>query len=121
IIKKRNVENIFFVSCGGSFALMYLSKYLVDRESPTIDAHIYSSNEFLYRNHAKLGDNSIVLVCSNSGNTPESDEASKLAKEKGALTITLTGKLGTNLANGCDIHLKYKSADTAFASRHYIM
>src|SRR5699024_3642327 len=82
IIKKRNVENIFFVSCGGSFSLIFSSKYLVDRESPIIDAHIYSLNEFLYRNDAILVDNSNVYICTISGNTPESVEASKLAKEK---------------------------------------
>src|SRR5699024_1171936 len=33
----------------------------------------------------------------------------------------VTGKLGTNLPNGCDINLKYKSADNAFASSHSIL
>lgn len=121
IIEKRDVKNVFFVSCGGSFALMYLSKYLIDREAKTIDAHIYSSNEFLHRNHSKLGENSVVLFCSHSGNTPETVEASKYAKAKGALTISLTNQLGTNLPNNCDINLKYEWGEDAYASSHSIL
>ncbi len=120
-VVKRDVKNIFFVSCGGSFALMYLSKYLVDREAKTIDAHIYSSNEFLYRNHARLGGNSVVLFCSHSGNTPETVAASELAKSKGALTISLTNELGTKLPNNCDINLKYEWGDDAYASSHSLL
>src|SRR5699024_11337488 len=84
VIAEREFNNVFFVSCGGSFALMYLSKYIVDVEAEKVDAHIYSSNEFLYRKHGKLNEKSIVLFCSHSGNTPESVAASKYAKEMGA-------------------------------------
>ena len=121
IIEKRDVKNVFFVSCGGSFALMYLSKYLMDREATAIDAHIYSSNEFIHRNHAKLGENSVVLLCSHSGNTPETVEASEFAKSKGALTISLTNELGTKLPSNCDINLKYEWGEDAYTSSHSIL
>src|SRR5699024_1229942 len=102
----------------GSFALMYLSKYIVDCEASKIDAHIYSSNEFLYRKHGKLNSNSVVLFCSHSGNTPESVEASKYAKKMGALTISLTNSLDGKLAEICDIPLKYEWGKDPFASSH---
>lgn len=121
IIKSREVENVFFISCGGSFALMYLSEFIIDVQSENIDAHIYSSNEFLYRKHGKLSEKSIVLFCSHSGNTAESVEASKYAKEKGALTISLTSGTTGKLTEICDINLKYEWGLNPFDSSHSIL
>ncbi|OZU87201.1 fructosamine deglycase [Virgibacillus indicus] len=122
VIEKRTVKNVFFVSCGGSFALMYMSKYVVDREAKIIDAHIYSSNEFLHRNHSKLGNDSIVILCSHSGKTPETVEAAKLAQAKGALTISLTNIIESPLAETAEIALKYEfGKEAGFTSSHSIL
>ncbi|MGM7719515.1 SIS domain-containing protein [Metabacillus sp. Hm71] len=107
-VKKKNVENVFFVACGGSSALMYPSKYVIDREAKKMDAHLYSSNEFIYRNHSKLGNHSLVILCSHSGTTPETVEAAKFAKSKGALTVSLTNEIGSPLAQASDVVLKYE-------------
>lgn len=107
-VEKRNIENVFFVACGGSSALMYPSKYVFDREAKKLDAHLYSSNEFIHRNHAKLGTQSLVILCSHSGNTPETVEAAKFAKSNGALTVSLTHEVESPLAKASEVVLKYE-------------
>ncbi|MBD1382616.1 SIS domain-containing protein [Metabacillus arenae] len=114
-VKKKRFENVFFVACGGSSALMYPGKYVIDREAEKMDAHLYSSNEFIYRNHSKLGENSLVILCSHSGKTPETVESAKFAKSKGALTVSLTNEIGSPLAQASDVVLKYEWGQEANA------
>ncbi len=54
---------------------MYPSKYVFDREAKAISSDLYSSNEFIQRNPIQLGENSLVILCSQSGNTPETVKA----------------------------------------------
>jgi fructoselysine 6-phosphate deglycase len=90
VLKEREIDRVFFVACGGSSSLMYASKYVLDRESKTIDSDLYSSNEFIYRNPKKLNEKSLVICCSHFGKTPETVEAARFAREKGALNVSLT-------------------------------
>nr|WP_263323243.1 SIS domain-containing protein [Neobacillus sp. Marseille-Q6967] len=107
-VEKRSITNVFFVACGGSSAIMYPSKYVIDREAKNLDAHLYSANEFIHRNHSKLGSNSLVILCSHSGTTPETVEAAKFARSKGALAVSLTNEEGSPLAQASDVVLKYE-------------
>ncbi|MDQ0247023.1 fructoselysine 6-phosphate deglycase [Bacillus fengqiuensis] len=90
VLKEREIERVFFAACGGSSSLMYASKYVLDRESETIDSDLYSSNEFVHRNPRKLNEKALVILCSHYGKTPETVEAARFAREKGALTVSLT-------------------------------
>ncbi|WP_246277141.1 SIS domain-containing protein [Neobacillus endophyticus] len=90
VIKQRELDRVFFVACGGSSSLMYTSQYVMDRESTAIDAYLYSSNEFVHCSPKKLNEKSLVILCSHYGKTPETVEAARFAREKGALTVSLT-------------------------------
>jgi fructoselysine 6-phosphate deglycase len=105
--KKRTIDRVFYVACGGSSALMFPSKYVLDRESKTITSEIYSSNEFIYRNPQSLGTNSLVILCSHKGKTPETTEAAKFAKSKGALTVSLMFVETAPLADESDYIVNY--------------
>lgn len=122
-VEKKQIDNVFFVACGGSSALMYPSKYVVDREAKKLDAHLYSANEFIHRNHAKLGDHSLVILCSHSGTTPETVEAAKFARSKGALTISLTHEPTSPLAQASEVVLKYEWGQeaNAFATNYSVL
>lgn len=108
--KQRQIDRVFFVACGGSSALMYPSKYFLDRESATITSEILSSNEFIHRNPASLGANSLVILCSHKGKTPETTEAAKFAKDKGALTVSLMYVETAPLADESDFIVNYSWA-----------
>ncbi|MDR7316416.1 SIS domain-containing protein [Brevibacillus nitrificans] len=122
-ISSRPIENVFLVACGGSSALMYPSKYLLDREAKTIAADLYSSNEFIHRNPVRLGSKSLVILCSHSGNTPETAEAAKFARSKGALTVSLTNEPASPLAEASEHVIKYSYGPDApaFETNYSIM
>ncbi|GIO84817.1 fructosamine deglycase FrlB [Paenibacillus faecis] len=108
--KEREIRRVFLVACGGSSALMYPSKYFIDRESTQITAEVYNSNEFIYRNPATLGSDSLVILCSHKGKTPETTEAAKFAKGKGALTVSLMYVETAPLAEESDFIVNYSWA-----------
>lgn len=107
-LQRREIEKVYLVACGGSSALMYASKYALDREAKRIDSDLYSSNEFVYRNPARLGEKSLVILCSHYGKTPETVEAARHAKKKGAMTVSLTYEADSPLAHASEFVIVYE-------------
>ncbi|OIK15686.1 fructosamine deglycase [Bacillus sp. MUM 116] len=111
VFEERNIDRVYFVACGGSSSLMFASKFVLDRESGTIDSDLYSSNEFIHRNPKKLNEKSLVILCSHYGKTPETVEAARFAKEKGALTVSLTFDAESPLAKTSEYVIVYLDKD----------
>ena len=109
---RKALTNIYLVACGGSFAQMHLPKYALDRESKTIPADAYSSAEFVLRDPPRLGAGSLVILCSSSGNTPETVEAARFARARGAYTVGLTTKPDSPLAKEVHGAIGYESQQT---------
>ncbi|MEG0272670.1 MAG: SIS domain-containing protein [Hydrogenoanaerobacterium sp.] len=86
--KIGGIDSIYFVACGGSFAGFFPAKYMIEHESKKLKTSLFTSNEFVYAPPSSCGDNSIVFACSMRG-TPETCEAVRVAKERGATTIVL--------------------------------
>ncbi|BBR19316.1 SIS domain-containing protein [Salmonella enterica subsp. enterica serovar Indiana] len=84
------IRQVFLVACGGSLVDMYPAKYFFDSEATTLHVGMYTANEFVYATPKTLSENSLVIVCSHGGNTPESVAAAKLARAHQAQTVTLT-------------------------------
>ncbi|WP_085524428.1 SIS domain-containing protein [Tuberibacillus sp. Marseille-P3662] len=122
-LKSKTIKNVFFVACGGSSALMYPSKYLMDHEAQSIESDLYSSNEFIHRNPAKLGKDSLVILCSHEGKTPETVESVQFAKSKGATTIALTYNPNSPLTTDADFVLRYadRGDNDAFNTNYGVM
>jgi len=105
-VSKQKPRNIYFVACGGSLAFMHNQQYIIDRETD-IPSFILSSNEFVHRSPRALGPGSLVITCSHSGNTPETVEATKFAREKGALTLAYSFKEDSPLWQTAEYNLHY--------------
>lgn len=99
------VNAVYFVACGGSQAVLMAGQYIFDKET-MVPSHVYTANEFMYDTPKSLNEQSLVISCSHSGNTPETVAATKLAREKGAMTIALSNAEGSPLWNAaqCPVH-----------------
>ncbi|MDO4356571.1 MAG: SIS domain-containing protein [Clostridia bacterium] len=95
-VRARRIENVYFVACGGSKAIFDPAQYIFDRET-AVPSFVYTANEFIHRCPKGLGEHSLVVSCSHSGNTPETVRATELAGEKGALTVSFSFKPGSPL------------------------
>jgi fructoselysine 6-phosphate deglycase len=118
VAARGNVTDIFFVACGGSYAHMLPNQYIVEREANAIIGNTLNAAEFKARAPKRLGKNSIVIACSHSGTTPETVEAVKIAREAGALTISLTHDLGSPLDQASEFTVSYVHAPLTMSPVH---
>ena len=88
--EKGGIKNIYFVGCGGSLGALYPAKTFMEKESRTLRSAWINSNEFVHSTPADFGENSIICMACHKGNTPETIEAAKLGKEKGAAAVSYT-------------------------------
>jgi fructoselysine-6-P-deglycase FrlB-like protein len=107
----EGISEVYLVACGGSLVDMYPAKYFLDSEAKKLIAGMYTANEFVHALPGRLGAQSVVIVCSHGGNTPESVAAAKAAKEKGAHTIGLTHNKEAALLKHSDYSFLYEWGD----------
>lgn len=116
--ERDTVSEVYFVACGGSYALMMPNQYVMDRESVGIAGFAVNAAEFTARTPKRLGKGSVVILCSHSGNTPETVEAARLARSKGALTIALTHVPGSPLDEAAEFTVFYEHAPMTMTAEH---
>ncbi|SFO16376.1 fructoselysine 6-phosphate deglycase [Cohaesibacter marisflavi] len=118
VAARGTIREIYFVACGGSYALLQEGQYVVDREAKSIASYGYSSAEFLSRAPVRLGKDSLVITCSHSGNTPETVAATEYARKAGALTISLTNLADSPLDKATENTVFYEWDPLAVTSKH---
>lgn len=99
IRNKGNVNNVFFVGCGGSLNDLFPAHYFIECESSQLHSICKPARELTLMNPPSWNENSITVVLSHSGNTPEAVEAAKLAKKNGSFVIAITNEKGSALAD----------------------
>ncbi|MFH0878936.1 MAG: SIS domain-containing protein [Lentisphaerota bacterium] len=106
-LQGKTFDQLYFVACGGSSALMYPSKFFADRHSRKMNCDYYNADEFIHLAPAALGERSLVITCSQEGKTPETVAAARFAKNRGATVIALAMKPGTPLEQVADHFVLY--------------
>ena len=107
----RPIAEVFLVACGGSLVDLYPARFFLASESRRLRTDLYTSNEFVHAVPKVLGDQSIVIICSHGGETPESVEATRIAQAKGSLTVTLTHNESSKIAAFSDHNVVYEWGD----------
>lgn len=97
------IERIFIIACGTSFYAGQIGKYLIENLAK-IPVETDIASEFRYRNPL-LPKNSLVLTISQSGETADTLAAIRLAKEKGALTLSLCNVKNSTIDREAHGHL----------------
>lgn len=109
--KKGGIKQVYLIACGGSFASFYPAKYFLQSEAKNIRVEHYTSNEFVHATPKAIGENSVVILISHGGNTPETVEAAKLSQEKKATTICLVHVEDSPLTKYADYNVSYEFGD----------
>ena len=105
------IKEVYYVGCGGSYSAFYPAKIFMEKEARGIKSSLYSSNEFVYNTPKAFGKNTVVIVVSHKGNTPETIEAARISQEAGVTVIGLTWILDSELVQHCDYVLSYTFGD----------
>lgn len=105
------MSEVFLVACGGSLVDLYPAKFFLASESCHLRSELYTANEFVHAVPKVLGERSVVILCSHSGDTPEAVEAAKVANAAGSLTVTMTHNKTSAIANYTDHNIVYEWGD----------
>lgn len=98
-IKKEDVErlnSIYIVACGSAYHVGVLGKYALEALTG-IPTHTDIASEFRYRN-PPLSKNDLCIVISQSGETADSIEALRCAREKGSKIIGIVNVRESSIA-----------------------
>ena len=98
-LKKFN--NIFIVACGTAMHAGMVGKYVIEklaRVSVTVDI----ASEFRYRDPL-IGENDLVIIISQSGETADSKAVLNLVKGTGAKTLAIVNVKGSSIARDADM------------------
>ncbi len=97
IMRKGSIDSVFWIACGGSLIDLLPAHALAQREGTTFSSDAYTAREFDIMRPKRLGERSLVIACSHSGNTPEVIRSCKIAREAGAAVIAFTNQGGSGI------------------------
>jgi fructoselysine 6-phosphate deglycase len=114
-VASGGIKNLFFVGCGGS---LYASSPIGDVMSArgrSVVAYRMESNEFVFGPPGTLGPDSLVVVGSHTGSTPETIMAIDVARAHGVRAVlAITRDPDSTLAAGADHAFTYGSKHTVW-------
>lgn len=103
----KGVERIFMIACGTSNYAAMVGKYLLEKIAK-VPVETDIASEFRYRDPV-VPPNTLVMTISQSGETADTLAAIRLAKEKGALTLSLCNVRGSSIDREAHGHLYMNS------------
>ncbi|MDO4804196.1 MAG: glutamine--fructose-6-phosphate transaminase (isomerizing) [Lachnospiraceae bacterium] len=96
----KNTESIYIVACGSAWHVGMTAQYVLE-DMAEIPVRVELASEFRYRKILP-GSNSLAIVISQSGETADSLEALRIAKEKGIRTLGIVNVEGSSIAREAD-------------------
>jgi fructoselysine 6-phosphate deglycase len=118
----NGMRNVWFVGSGGSLYVSSPVGYLLSRNAKSFTPYRMNANEFNHIRPAAVGPDSLVVVGSHSGRTPETLAAIKTARSLGAARIVGIGRAPDSpLADGVDDMFAYGSEDTVWEPMQVLM
>ena len=94
--KLLNCKRIIIIGCGTSWHAGLVIEYFFEKHLK-VPVEVEYASEFRYRNPIIYKDD-IVFVISQSGETADTLEATKIAKEKGATVLGIVNSVGSSIA-----------------------
>lgn len=107
VLEEHEIRRVVWVGAGGSFAGHWAANYFLQRESSTIVTEMHTSGEFVLAPPPYVNEGCLCVVTSMRG-TPETCEAARVARERGAATIALYVE-ESQLTAVCDHKIRYES------------
>ncbi len=99
----RNLRRIVIVACGTAYHAAVVGRYILE-EWARIPVEPDIASEWIYRNPV-LSRDTLVIGISQSGETRDTVNAVKLARESGARTLAITNLMGTQITREVDATL----------------
>jgi glucosamine--fructose-6-phosphate aminotransferase (isomerizing) len=92
----RGIERVLFVACGTSYHASLVGKFLLESFA-RMRCEVDIASEFRYRDPL-VDDRTLVIAISQSGETADTLAAVRLAKARGARTLSICNGVGSTMA-----------------------
>ena len=102
-LEVRNLRRIVIVAAGTSYHAGVVGRYIIE-EWGRIPVEPDIASEWIYRNPV-LSKDTLVIGISQSGESRDTVNAMKLARERGARTLAITNMMGTQITREVDATL----------------
>jgi len=96
----KELRRIVLVACGTAYHACVVGRYLIE-EWARIPVEFDIASEWVYRNPV-IDEKTLVIGITQSGETRDTIEALKLAREKGARTVAITNMMGSQITREVD-------------------
>lgn len=103
----KDIERVFFIACGTSSYAGQVGKYLIEQLAK-VPVEVDIASEFRYR-HPVIPPKSLVVTISQSGETADTLAAIRLAKELGAMTLSICNVRNSTIDREAHGHLYMNS------------
>jgi glucosamine--fructose-6-phosphate aminotransferase (isomerizing) len=102
-LEVRNLRRIVIVACGTAYHAGVVGRYILE-EWARVPVEPDIASEWIYRNPV-LSKDTLVIGISQSGETRDTVNAMKLAREAGARTLAITNLMGTQITREAEATL----------------
>jgi glucosamine--fructose-6-phosphate aminotransferase (isomerizing) len=102
-LEVRNLRRIVIVACGTAYHAGVVGRYIIE-EWARVPVEPDIASEWIYRNPV-LSKDTLVIGISQSGETRDTVNAIKLARENGARTLAITNLMGTQITREAEATL----------------
>lgn len=96
----RKAQKIFIIACGTSWHAALVGKYMIE-ELARVPVEVDIASEFRYRNPV-IGQDSILIAITQSGETADTLAAQREAKRLGAKTLSICNVVGSTASREAD-------------------
>ncbi|MBR0365701.1 MAG: glutamine--fructose-6-phosphate transaminase (isomerizing) [Clostridia bacterium] len=96
----KNINKIYIVACGSAYHVGVVGKYVIEKMC-RIPVETQIASEFRYCDPI-VTSRDLVVVISQSGETADTLEALKVAKNRGARILSIVNVVGSAIANASD-------------------
>jgi glutamine---fructose-6-phosphate transaminase (isomerizing) len=96
----RDLRRIVLVACGTAYHSAVVGRYVIE-EWARVPVEFDIASEWIYRDPV-IGDDTLVIGISQSGETRDTIAAMQLAREKGAHTVAITNMMGSQITREVD-------------------
>ena len=120
-LAKNGIKNVFLVGCGAPNREMGAIKYFLDRDAKKLETQLYFPAEFINLAPAKLGPDSLVVLATHSGTTPEMIQAAEFVKQYNCKTVGITQFADSPLAKNVQQPLIYGKSKQSYYAKFIII
>jgi len=96
----RSLRRIVLVACGTAYHAGVVGRYAIE-EWARVPSEPDIASEWIYRNPV-IGQDTLVIGISQSGETRDTIQAMQLARQKGARTVAITNMMGSQITRTAD-------------------